>query len=199
MGGYGHGQGQRVGYVRVSTIGQNTERQLQGVQLDRVFEDKASGKDTRRPQLEAMLKHLRSGDTVLCHSFDRMARNLSDLRKLVDDLTSRGVRVEFTKPGLTFTGEDNPMSKLLLSIMGAVAEFERETIRERQMEGVALAKAAGRYRGGVAKLRSEQIEALRKRVCGDGCPIARAAREFSLSRQSVYTYLKPHLEARTAA
>ncbi len=195
----GHGQGQRVGYVRVSSVGQNTERQLSGVQLDRVFEDKCSGKDTRRPQLEGLLKHVRPGDTVMCHSIDRFARSVEDLRKLVTGLTERGVRVEFVKEGLVFTSERNPISELMLGLLGSIAQFERAIILERQREGIALAKVAGRYRGGIAKLKPEQVEALRKRVCGDGCPIARAAREFGLSRQSVYTYLKPHLEARTAA
>jgi DNA invertase Pin-like site-specific DNA recombinase len=137
-----------------------------------------------------MLKHVRAGDVVLCHSMDRMARNLVDLRKLIDDLTGRGVAVEFVKERLTFTGQDSPMANLLLSVLGGVAEFERATIRERRMEGVAIAKAAGRYRGGVQKLKAEQVEALRARVAV-GVPIAKAAREFNISRQSVYTYLKP--------
>jgi hypothetical protein len=118
--------GQRIGYKRVSTVDQNTMRQLEGMQLDEVFEDKASGKSTaQRPALEAMLKQVRKGDVVLCHSMDRLARNLDDLRRVVLGLTSRGVRVEFVKEGLNFTGDDSALSKLLLSVMGAFAEFER--------------------------------------------------------------------------
>ena len=95
--------GQRIGYKRVSTVDQNTMRQLEGVAVDEVFEDKASGKSTaQRPALDALLKHVRKGDVVLCHSMDRMARNLDDLRRIVLGLTSRGVRVEFTKEGLSF-------------------------------------------------------------------------------------------------
>jgi DNA invertase Pin-like site-specific DNA recombinase len=117
--------GQRVGYVRVSTADQNTQRQLDGHQLDRLFTDRLSGKDTARPQLEAMLRYLREGDTLLVHSMDRLACNLDDLRRLVRELTGRGVRVSFVKEGLTFTGEDSPMATLLLSVMEAFAERTR--------------------------------------------------------------------------
>ena len=132
--------GQRIGYVRVSSFDQNPERQLEGVSLNKVFTDKASGKDTKRPELEALLAFAREGDTIVVHSMDRLARNLDDLRRLVQMLTKRGIRIEFVKEGLHFTGEDSPMANLLLSVMGAFAEFERALIRERQREGIALAK-----------------------------------------------------------
>src|ERR1700746_2456598 len=135
--------GKRVGYVRVSSIDQNTVRQLDGVQLDKVFTDRASGKDVNRPQLKAALDYLRDGDVLVIHSMDRLARNLDDLRKIVTDLTGRGVQVHFIKEGLLFTGEDSAMSKLLLSVMGAFAEFERALLKERQREGIAVAKRAG--------------------------------------------------------
>ena len=118
-------KGQRVGHVRVSSFDQNPERQLEQVQVDKVFTDKASGKDTQRPQLDALLAFVREGDTVVVHSMDRLARNLDDLRRLVQKLTQRGVRIEFVKEHLTFTGEDSPMANLMLSVMGAFAEFER--------------------------------------------------------------------------
>ncbi|ELT44821.1 Resolvase domain protein [Arthrobacter nitrophenolicus] len=140
--------GQRIGYVRVSTLDQNEKRQLEGQILDRVFTDKASGRDTARPQLAELLRFARDGDTVLVHSMDRLARNLDDLRALVQGLTRRGVRVEFLKENLTFTGEDSPLANLLLSVMGAFAEFERSLIRERQREGIALAKQRGATRAG---------------------------------------------------
>ena len=117
--------GQRIGYVRVSSFDQNPERQLEQIQVDKVFTDKASGKDTRRPELERLLAFVREGDTVVVHSMDRLARNLDDLRRLVQGLTQRGVRIEFLKEHLTFTGEDSPMANLMLSVMGAFAEFER--------------------------------------------------------------------------
>ncbi|MFU7548222.1 recombinase family protein, partial [Pseudomonas paraeruginosa] len=89
---------------------QNPERQLEQVEVGKLFTDKASGKDTQRPQLEAMLGFVREGDTVVVHSMDRLARNLDDLRRLVQKLTQRGVRIEFLKEGLVFTGEDSPMA-----------------------------------------------------------------------------------------
>ena len=121
--------GQRIGYVRVSSFDQNPERQLEHVQVDRLFTDKASGKDTQRPELESLLAFAREGDTVVVHSMDRLARNLDDLRLIVQKLTKRGVRIEFVKENLTFTGEDSPLANLMLSVMGAFAEFERALIR----------------------------------------------------------------------
>ena len=182
--------GQRIGYKRVSTVDQNTMRQLEGVALDEVFEDKASGKSTaQRPALEAMLKHVRKGDVVLCHSMDRMARNLDDLRRIVLGLTSRGVRVEFTKEGLSFTGEDSALSKLLLSVMGAFAEFERSLILERQREGIAIAKAAGKYKGRKPSLTIETAAELRRRADNHESK-AMLAREYKLSRETIYQYLR---------
>ena len=140
---------QQIGYRRVSTLDQNSARQLDGVELDEAFEDKASGKDTDRPQFQACIKHCRKGDTLHIHSMDRAARNLDDLRRVVKELTGKGVVVKFHKEGLTFTGEDSPMANLLLSMLGAVAEFERALILERQREGIAVAKAKGVYKGRV--------------------------------------------------
>jgi DNA invertase Pin-like site-specific DNA recombinase len=181
--------GQRVGYTRVSTIEQNDARQLEGIALDRVFSDKASGKDANRPQLEAALAFLREGDTLVVHSMDRLARNLDDLRRIVTGLTKRGVRVEFVKEHLTFTGEDSPMANLLLSVMGAFAQFERELIKERQREGIALAKAKGDvYRGRVPSLSAEQAAQIRARAAA-GEMKAKLAREFGISRASLYNYL----------
>lgn len=181
--------GQNVGYLRVSTVIQNTARQLEGVALDTVFEDKASGKDTSRPQLEACLKHLRKGDTLHIHSLDRLGRNLDDLRKIIKELTGRGVVVKSHKENLTFTGDDSPMANLLLSMLGAVAEFERALILERQREGIAIAKAAGAYKGGKKKLTDEQVQELRKRVAA-GEKKAAIARDFEISRETLYQYLK---------
>ena len=178
----------RVGYIRVSSLDQNTERQLEGVQLDKVFTDKASGKDTARPQLKAALDYLREGDFLLVHSMDRLARNLDDLRKIVLDLTRRGVHVQFVKENLTFTGEDSPMSNLLLSLLGAVAEFERSMIRERQREGIALAKKAGVYKGRKPSLTRVQIAEIRKRVRAGDKKTTLAA-EYRVSRQTLYTAL----------
>lgn len=110
--------GQRIGYVRVSAFDQNPERQLEGIQIDRTFTDKASGKNVHREQLEALMSFVRAGDTVIVHSIDRLARNLDDLRRIVQSLTGNGVRIEFIKESLSFTGEDSPMANLMLSVMG---------------------------------------------------------------------------------
>jgi len=181
--------GQRIGYVRVSSFDQNPERQLEQVRVDKVFTDKASGKDTHRPELDALLTFVREGDTVVVHSMDRLARNLDDLRSLVQKLTKRGVRIEFVKECLTFTGEDSPMANLMLSVMGAFAEFERALIRERQREGIALAKQRGAYRGRKKALSPERVNELRRRADA-GEQKAKLAREFGISRETLYQYLK---------
>lgn len=181
--------GQRIGYVRVSSFDQNPERQLEHALVDRQFTDKASGKDTHRPELESLLDFVRDGDTVVVHSMDRLARNLDDLRRIVQKLTQRGVRIEFVKECLTFTGEDSPMANLLLSVMGAFAEFERALIRERQREGITLAKQRGVYRGRKRSLNVEQIEDVKKRVAR-GDKKAQVAREMGISRETVYQYLR---------
>ena len=186
----------RIGYRRVSTLDQNTARQLDGIPLDKVFEDHASGKDTARPQLQAALEWAREGDTLIIHSMDRLARNLGDLLRLVADLTGRGVRVEFVKEALTFTGEDSPMATLMLSIMGAVASFERAMILERQREGVALAKKAGVYKGRAPAIRpgnGKLAELIR--LQSQGASVSEIARQLGVSRQTVYSALKQEVAA----
>ncbi|CAM3687478.1 DNA invertase Pin-like site-specific DNA recombinase [Deinococcus saxicola] len=182
-------RGHRLGYTRVSSEDQNTVRQLDGLKFDKVFTDKVSGGNANRPQLTALLGHAREGDTVVVHSMDRLARNLDDLRALVNGLTGKGVRVEFVKEGLTFTGDDSAMSKLLLSVMGAFAEFERALIRERQREGITAAKKAGVYKGRKKTLTAVQVEDLRQRT-ERGESKASIARDFGISRETVYQYLK---------
>ncbi|MDL1865612.1 recombinase family protein [Betaproteobacteria bacterium PRO5] len=181
--------GKRIGYVRVSSFDQNPERQLEGIQVDRVFVDKASGKDIQRPQLDMLLDFVREDDTVVVHSMDRLARNLDNLRRLVQDLTGHGVRVEFVKERLIFTGEDSPMANLMLSVMGSFAEFERALIRERQREGIVLAKQRGAYRGRKRALNSDQIAELKRRVMA-GEQKTLIARNFGISRETLYQYLR---------
>ena len=183
--------GQRMGYIRVSTVDQNTERQLDGIQLDKTFLDKASGKDTKRPQLELMMSFVRSGDTLIVHSMDRLARNQDDLHRIVQTLTGKGVRIEFIKEHLTFSGDDSPISKLMLSVMGAVHEFERALIKERQLEGIALAKKRGAFKGRKKSLSQSEVAELRERIT-KGMSKAGAAREFGISRQTVYEYLRDY-------
>jgi DNA invertase Pin-like site-specific DNA recombinase len=183
-----HTKGQRVGYMRVRSIDQNEGRQLEGEELDRTFLDKASGKDVRRPQLTAMLASLRKGDTVVCHSMDRLGRNFDDLRRLILGLTERGVRVQFVKENLTFTGEESTTANLLLRVMGAFAQFEHELIRERQREGIALAKAAGAYKGRKRSLSPDRAAELTRRL-STGESKSGLAREFGIDRATVYRYL----------
>src|ERR687885_467521 len=181
--------GLQIGYIRVSSFDQRPERQLDGIALDQSFIDHASGKDVDRPQLAALLTFLRRGDTVVVHSMDRLARNLDDLRRVVQGLTTRGVRVQFLKEHLTFTGDDSPMAHLMLSVMGAFAEFERALIRERQREGIALAKQRGAYKGRKKTLSATAVAELRARIAV-GVSKAKVAREFGISRQTLYQYLQ---------
>lgn len=178
--------GEVIGYVRVSAVDQNTARQLDGVALDKVFTDKASGKDTNRPELERALEYVRDGDTLVVHSMDRLARSLPDLRRLVDELTSFGVTVQFVKENLTFTSDSSdPCAVLLLSVMGAVAEFERALTLERQREGIALAKERGVYKGRKPVLTDAQAAEVAARLAAGESATA-LAREYRVSRATVY-------------
>jgi DNA invertase Pin-like site-specific DNA recombinase len=184
-------KGQLVGYIRVSTEEQNTARQqeaLAELNLDKIFTDKASGKDTDRPQLQAALAHLREGDTFIIYSMDRLSRSLTDLINTVRGLTAKGVKVQFIKEALTFTGDNNPMANLLLGVMGSLAEWERAVIRERQMAGIAIAKTKGAYKGRKKALTSrEQVEL--KELAAAGANKTALAKKFDISRQTLYTYL----------
>jgi DNA invertase Pin-like site-specific DNA recombinase len=183
--------GKVVGYRRVSSTDQNESRQLDGIELDKEFTDKASGQSqSGRPQLQAALDYLREGDVLKVHSMDRLARNMVDLLSLVKQLTDKGVTVEFIKENLTFTGDDSPMNTLLLGILGSIAQFERSLIRERQREGIALAKKAGVYKGRRPSLTSEQADDLRGRAAR-GETKAALAREFGISRETLYQYISP--------
>ena len=182
--------GQRIGYIRVSSFDQNPERQLEGVQLDRTFMDKASGKDTKRPQLKAMLEFIREGDMVIVHSMDRLARNLDDLRRMVQDLTAKGISVQFISENLVFSSDkSNHASNLMLSVMGAFAEFERAIIKERQREGIELAKKRGVYKGRKKSLSVDQIAHLKQRAVS-GESKTKLANEFGISRETIYQYIK---------
>lgn len=179
------------GYVRVSSFDQNVERQLADldVKLDKTFTDKCSGKNTKRPELQKALEHIRGGDVLHVHSIDRLARNLQDLQQIVESLTGRGVTVVFHKENLTFSGDSDPMQKLLFQVMGSFAEFERSMIRERQREGIAKAKAKGVYTGRKPALKPEQITEIKERVTQRE-KVAVLAREYQVSRQTIYTALK---------
>jgi len=183
--------GQQVGYIRVSTVEQHTDRQLDGVTLDKIYEDKCSGKDTNRPALKACLAYLREGDTLHVHEMSRLGRNGRDLEDIVNDLHSRGVTIVFHAEGLTISGEGTMSSttKLMFDMFRAFAQFERNLLKERQAEGIAKAKAAGRYKGGTEKLNAEQVAELSRRKAL-GVTVSQLSRDFKISRQSVYRYLE---------
>ena len=184
--------GKQIGYIRVSTIDQNTDRQLHGIELDKVFEDKCSGKDTNRPQLTACLEYLRDGDTLVVHSIDRLARSLRDLLNIVQGLLARKVSIRFVKENMDFNGDKpNPTQDLYLNILGAVAEFERQMIRERQREGILLARQRNAYDkcGRKPSLTPKQIEDIKGRLAL-GEPLAPIAKEYGVSRQTIYVNCK---------
>lgn len=177
---------QTIAYVRVSTADQNTERQLDGLAFDRTFTDKCSGSTTDRPALKQLKEHVREGDTVVVHSIDRMARNLEDLLELINYFNDKGVQIRFIKENMTFGGaEANPMQKLILSVMGSVAEFERAIILERQREGIAKAKQRGVYKGRRPTVDREQVLELHRQ----GVAKAQIAKRLGIGRATVYRIL----------
>lgn len=182
--------GAKIGYIRVSTVDQNTERQLSGMTLDKVFEDMASGKDSNRPQLRACLEYCREGDTLFVHSIDRLARNLHDLLRLIEHLSNKGVTVRFYKENLIFLGSgSDPVHTLMLQIIGACAQFERALLKERQREGIALAKKEGRLLGRPFKLTEAQIRQIQTRAF-QGENRLSLAKEYGISRTTIYRILK---------
>lgn len=183
-----------VGYVRVSSSWQNPEHQyaeLRQAGVENFYEDYMSGKSTERPQYLDVTEFLRGGDTLVVLSLDRLARNLADLLNTVATLARKGVSVRFLTEHLDFDAskDASPTAKLMLSMVGAFAEFERSMIQSRQREGIELAKQRRVYKGRKRTVRDEQIEAVRKMV-EMGVPLAAAARKQRLSRTTVYRYMK---------
>ena len=178
-----------VAYIRVSSVGQNTDRQLPDEEFDKTYIDKISAKDVDRPALTDLLDFIREGDVVVVHSIDRLARNLADLESLIQTITEKGARVEFRKESLTFSGGSDAMQKLLLQMLGAVAEFERSLIRERQREGIAAAKLAGKILGRPSGLNDKDIKKIRKRK-DKGATIKELTDEFNVSRSTIWRVTK---------
>ena len=178
-----------IGYIRVSSVDQNTDRQLSGIKLKKVFTDKCSGKDIERPALTDLLDWIRKGDTVHVHSIDRLARNLKDLQALVETITGKGALLIFHKENLTFTGAESPLQNLMLQMMGAFAEFERSLIKERQREGIRAAKIAGKQIGAKQKLSKSEIREIKIRIeKGEGK--TSLAQEYGISRQTLYNHVR---------
>lgn len=186
--------GKNVGYTRCSTQEQNLDRQLDGVDLDRVFEEKASGKDTHRPILQECLSYLREFDVLHVHSIDRLCRNLGDLLRIVTELREKNVCVRFHKENLSFgCGESDAISELMLHMLGAVAQFERSLIKSRQAEGIAKAKQNNVKFGRKLSFTKLQVEEIMKRV-SDGEKIAAIANDFACARGTIYNLLKREKE-----
>ncbi len=147
----------RVAYVRVSTVEQNESRQIEALEkhaIEKWFKEKVSGKDTNRPQLQAMLDFVRDGDTVYIHDFSRLARSTKDLLDIVEKLKAKGVHLVSNKENID---SSTPTGKLMLTMIGAIAEFERQNLLERQREGIAIAKREGKFKGGQVKKIDEQL------------------------------------------
>lgn len=183
----------RIGYVRVSSLDQNPDRQLEELKVhgvEKIFMDKASGKNAERPELLEMLSFVREGDSLYVHSLDRLARNLADLLNLVQTLTGHGVSVFFIGEKMLFDArkDASPASKLMLSMIGAFSEFERSMIKQRQMEGIALAKERGVYQGRKPSVTTFQIDKL-KHLLSEGVPLTNAAKKVGISRSTAYRYL----------
>lgn len=182
---------QNVGYKRISSVDQNTARQLDGIELDRIFEDKISGKNiVDRVGLAECIKYVRTGDVLHVHSMDRLARNLKDLLSLVEQLNKDGVTVQFHKENLKFEPDNtNPFNLMMLSVIGACAEFERNMIKERQREGIKIAKQQGVKFGAVQKLNDEQVKAIKAQIEA-GASVTTLAKTFDVSRQTIYRMIK---------
>lgn len=180
---------QVIGYVRVSSQGQNTARQLQGIELDMEFIDKVTGSNRERAKLQECIAYARKGDTVVVDSIDRLARNLRDLQEILQALTKKGVIVKFIKENLTFTGNDDAMSTLMLQMMGAFAEFERNMIAARQREGIAAAKKAGKHLGRPHKIDNNMREAVKEKR-QKLQSIRSIAKEMSVSRATIYKIIE---------
>lgn len=141
----------KVAYIRVSTVEQNEARQLEAMQdkgIEKFFTEKISGKNTDRPQLQKMLDYVREGDTVYIHDFSRLARSTKDLLEIVELLNNKGVTLISNKENIDTS---TPTGKLMLTMIGAIAEFERANLLERQKEGIEIAKRQGKYKGGQVK------------------------------------------------
>lgn len=184
--------GEKVGYARVSSKDQNLDRQTELLRKEGVFslyEDRMTGATRQRPGLEEALRYVRKGDQLIVTSMDRLARSLSDLYSIVDDLTARGVSVKFLKEGQIYSKESTPIAKLMLGLLGSVAEFERSIIRERQAEGIARAKERGVYKGRAKALTVEQVEQAKMWI-DEGIPKTKVAERLGVGRTTLYEYIK---------
>ena len=184
-------KGSNVGYIRVSSNSQNTDRQLDCVQLDKVFSEKVSGGSTdKRTELQNCIEWVRDGDTLHVHEISRLARNLTDLQEIVKTLNNKGVTVKFHKECLTFEGgKDNPMNTLMLQIIGAIAQFQKSLINESQREGIDKALKNGVKFGVDKKLDDGQIKQIKSAIKA-GASVTTIAKQYDVSRQTIYRMIK---------
>lgn len=182
----------KVAYARVSTSDQNLARQLETLKAynpDKIFTDQVSGKDLQRPGFSQLLEYVREGDLIYVCSLDRLARNLNDLLAIIKSFQSRGVSIHFLKENILIGADakTSAMSKLIVSIFGAVAEFERALIRERQQEGIDLAKKRGVYKGR-APIAEDKI-AKAKELYDLGVPLSKISQQLKISRSTLYRHV----------
>lgn len=176
---------QVVGYVRVSTLEQNPERQLNEVNLNKKFIEYYSGRTLNRPELNKCIEYVREGDILYIHSIDRLARDLRDLQTIIKTLVNKGVEIRFLKENLSFTNKDDPLANFTLHMMGAFAEFERNMIRMRQREGIEAAKKLGKHMGRPRKINDDFKKEVKEKL-EQGLSIRRIAIEMKVSRATIY-------------
>jgi DNA invertase Pin-like site-specific DNA recombinase len=176
---------QVVGYIRISSQGQNTARQLTGIKLDKEFVDIMTGANKVRKNLIACIDYLREGDTLVVESIDRLARNLRDLQEIITTINKKGAAIRFIKENLIFTGNDDAMSTLMLQMMGAFAEFERVMILSRQRDGINAAKNAGKQLGRPSKIDNKFIKVVKDKLDRHQS-IRSIAKESNVSRATIY-------------
>ena len=179
----------KIGYVRVSTKEQNTTRQeeiMKSLGVNKVYIDKMSGKDTKRPALQEMMNFVREGDSVVVESISRFARNTKDLLNLIEDLSVKDVTFISKKEAIDTT---TPSGKFMLTIFGAVAELEREYILQRQREGIEIAKKQGKYKGRQSAVHDISKETIKKWQSGK-ITAAKAIQELGVSKSTFYRWIK---------
>lgn len=186
--------GKRIGYIRVSTVEQNTSRQLDGITLDKVYIDHFTGKKFDRPQLKELLGYIREDDIIFVHSIDRLGRDHKGLIELIDDLKKKGVSIQFIKEGVTITPIPNPMAEMFIHIISSIAQYDIARKREAILEGIAIAKREGRYKVGRPKVNDRKLELLKKEMEEPALTRTRSkaqiAKDLGMSRATYYKYLK---------
>lgn len=183
-------KGQKVGYIRVSTIEQNTKSQkavLENLGMDKVFEEKLSGKNTDRPQLQAMLDYVREGDTVYVKDLSRLARNTKDLLDIVEYLDKKGVGLFSIKENIDTSTN---FGKLMITFLGAIYEFERANLLERQRDGIAVAKKLGKYKGRKKVPKPDNFKEVYKKWLNREIKSNAAIRELNISEYAFYKFVR---------